>query len=160
MTDPTVNEADETPDNVPDVPEGHAPTLDHLRTRIDGKTDGQIEQALQQLGPDRVLEYILSTLLAQAFVPAEVSAPAVVQFDLETSAGARSCHVRVADGGYSGHRGAAEAPAATLSLRMPDFLRCITGLGDLAAMEAAGAVRVSGDAAMVASLPRWFGSAA
>lgn len=159
MTDPMVSETNEIPESVADVPAGHAPTLGHLRTRIDGKSDAQISQALDQLGPDRVLEYILSTLLAHAFVPAQVSGPAVVQFELETSAGARACHLHVGDGKYSGHQGVVEAPTVTLALRMPDFLRCITGLCDIAQLEASGAVRVTGDAGLAAALPGWFSTA-
>ena len=131
-------------------------TAEELAALVDGKSDTELAQTLVTNGLDTSLDRIFDGM-QDAFLPEKAAGKkAVVQWDVDTPEGVRSYQVAVADGACSTSRGIDSAPAVTLGLALPDFLRIITGKtnGTQAFMQ--GKLKIKGDLMLAQMQQTWF----
>jgi putative sterol carrier protein len=102
------------------IPEG-------LAAAIDGRSDDEINAAIGAQGVDATLDRVFEGM-AKQFMPGKAAGQSVVvQWDIDAPDGRRTYQVNIADGTCTAMRGTGAAPRVTLGLKLPDFLRVITG---------------------------------
>lgn len=127
------------------------PTLSTLRSKVDREASESIRQRVLALGLERSLEHF-GRLLSAAFIASRApSAPATIEFEVDTPEGTRHFSVTASGDGVSTRFEGAADPTAKVTLSVEDFARFITGLLPV------DRLRVDqGDAECVAAFPTWF----
>ncbi len=132
------------------------PQAQDLASMVEGRSDQEINSAIEKEGTDKVLAEIFNGMAA-AFVPeAAAGQSAIVQYDIGTAAGSKSYQLKVADGKCVVKQGAGEPARVTLALALPDFLRLIAGKLDGMQAFMTGKLRLSGDMMFAQTMQSWF----
>jgi putative sterol carrier protein len=131
-------------------------TPEELRALIEGKSDEQINETVQQIGVDAALDRVFEGM-EKAFLPEKAAGQnAVVQWDITTPEGERVYNVVFENGACKAQSGAAEKPRVSLRAAVPDFFRIITGKisGPTAFFQ--GKLKVGGDVLFAQTQQSWF----
>lgn len=128
-----------------------------LAAMIEGRTDEEIDAGVAERGTDTVLSQIFDEM-AKRFQPDRAAGQsAVIGWDITSSDGTHSWHIKVADGTCTPQQGAADSARVTLGMALPDFLRFITGQLDGMQAFMTGRLKLSGDMMFAQSMQAWFG---
>ena len=131
-------------------------TPQELAALIEGRSDEEINTALQVLGFKKALDKVFEKM-PEAFIPEKAAGQsAVIQYDVSSPEGKHTYQVKVAGGSCTIAEGSAEKPRVTLVLSTPDFLRLVTGKlnGQMAFMQ--GKLKLSGDMIFAITMQTWF----
>jgi putative sterol carrier protein len=102
-------------------------TPEELARLIEGRNDGEIMEAAEITGLERVFERVFQGMIDH-FLPAKAAGHSgVIEWRLRTSQGIYVYHMRIAAGRCSVERGPAYAPRVRLSASLPVFLRLVAG---------------------------------
>lgn len=127
-----------------------------LAAAVKGRSDDELNQALDALGIDDALDKVFDGM-TEAFLAEKADGQsASVQYDIETKDGKKSYTINIADGKCSVARGPADSPRVTLKLAAPDFLRVVTN--NLAGTQAffTGKLKLTGDMMFAQVQQNWF----
>ena len=127
-----------------------------LKTMIQGKSDQEINSAIESIGVDTAMDRIFKGM-EDAFLPEKAAGQnVVVQWDIATPEGERTYNVTFENGVCKTARGAAPQPRVSLRAAVPDFLRVITGevSGPTAFFQ--GKLKVAGDVLFAQTQQSWF----
>ena len=131
-------------------------TPKELGNLISGKSDADINAAVESMGIDAALQKVFEGM-TKAFLPDKAKGQAaVIQWDIKTPSDTQSYQVNVHDGNCTFTKGASLKPRVTLSAALPDFLRVITG--QVADQQAffTGKLKLSGDMMFAMTQENWF----
>jgi putative sterol carrier protein len=122
-----------------------ATTPEDLATLIEGRSDEEIGQAVVAAGVDAVLERIFATMPTMFRPDRAVGQDGVVQWEVDDGSSTHVHHVIVDGGTCRIEAGPADAPKATLSFTLPNFVRFMAGEMNGIQAFMTGRVRISGD---------------
>jgi putative sterol carrier protein len=122
-----------------------ATTPEDLAALIDGLSDDEIHQAAIAAGVDAVLERIFTTMQSMFRPDRSEGQDGVAQWEVDDGASTHVNHVIVEGGTCRTGTGPAEAPKATLSFTLPNFLRFMAGEMNGIQAFMTGKVKISGD---------------
>jgi putative sterol carrier protein len=122
-----------------------ASTPEDLAVVIKGLSDEEIRQAAAEAGVGLVLERIFATMQSMFRPDKAAGQDGVVQWEVDDGDSTHVYHVVVDAGTCRTEAGPADAPKATLSFALPDFLRFIAGEMNGIQAFMTGKVRISGD---------------
>lgn len=131
-------------------------TPEELAVAVKGRSDGDLNQALEELGVDTALDKVFEGM-TEAFDAGKAGGQnAVVQYDIEAPGGKKTYTVTVEGDKCSFARGAADSPRVTLKLGAPDFLRVVTN--NLSGTQAffTGKLKLQGDMMFAQVQQNWF----
>ena len=132
---------------------GDRAVLDAL---IEGKSDEEITNTVQQAGYDTVLEPIF-TGMAAAFLPDKNGGRnAVIVYDISTPDGQERYEVVVQDGTCTTSKGGDKEATVTLALNLPDFLKLMAGKLNGVTAFMSGKLKIKGDMMLAQSMSTWF----
>jgi putative sterol carrier protein len=133
-----------------------ASTPEELRGLIEGRSDDEINSALQATGIEGALDKVFAGMV-DAFLPEKAAGQsAVIQYDVTGPDGKLSYQLKVLDGKAQLLKGSPESARVTLALSAPDFLRLVTGKlnGQTAFFQ--GKLKLSGDMMFAQTMQAWF----
>jgi putative sterol carrier protein len=122
-----------------------ATTPEDLATLISGLSDEEIHQAASAAGVDAVLEQIFATMQSMFRPEPAQGHDGVVQWEVDDGDSTHVYHVIIAAGTCRTVAGPADAPKATLSFTLPNFLRFMAGEMNGIQAFMTGKVKISGD---------------
>ena len=124
---------------------GEATTPDDLAVLIKGLSDEEIEQGVSAAGVDVVLDRIFATMQSM-FRPEQAEGQdGVVQWEVDDGSSTHVYHVIMEGGTCRTASGPADAPKATLSFTLANFVRFMAGEMNGIQAFMTGKVRISGD---------------
>ena len=131
-------------------------TPKELGALIAGKSDSEINAAVDSMGVDSALTKVFEGMTKAFLADKAKGQSAVIQWDIKTAADTQTYQVNVADGKCSFVKGAPQKARVTLTAALPDFLRVITG--QLAGQQAffSGKLKLSGDMMFAMTQENWF----
>ncbi len=131
-------------------------TPKELGNLIDGKSDGEINDAVISMGADSALQKVFEGMTKAFLADKAKGQSAVIQWDIKTPNEALTYQVKVDNGTCSFSKGSPDKARVTLSATLPDFLRVITG--KLAGQQAffSGKLKLSGDMMFAMTQENWF----
>jgi putative sterol carrier protein len=133
-----------------------ANTPKELAALIEGRSDDEINQTVQALGPDAVLEKVFEGMV-KAFLPERAGGQsAVIQWNVSTLGNVQTYQLKVADGRCTAQKGTPEAPRVSLSVDLPNFLRVITGKLNGQQAFFTGKLKLTGDMMFAVTQETWF----
>lgn len=122
-----------------------ATTPEDLAGLIEGLSDEEIQQAASAADVDVVLERIFTTMQSMFRPERAEGQDGVVQWEVDDGTTTHVYHVVMEAGTCRAATGPAEAPKATLSFTLPNFLRFMAGEMNGIQAFMTGKVRISGD---------------
>ncbi|MEW6474935.1 MAG: SCP2 sterol-binding domain-containing protein [Actinomycetota bacterium] len=122
-----------------------AETPEDLATLINGHSDEEIRQAAVAAGVGVVLERIFATMQTMFRPERAQGQDGVVQWEVDDGDATHVYHVIIDAGTCRTGAGPAEAPKATLSFTLPNFLRFMAGEMNGITAFMTGKMRISGD---------------
>ncbi|HYH51799.1 MAG TPA: SCP2 sterol-binding domain-containing protein [Acidimicrobiia bacterium] len=122
-----------------------ATTPEDLAALIDGLSDDEIHERASAAGVDVILERIFATMESMFRPDRAQGHDGVVQWEVDDGVTTRAYHVVMRGGTCRTGVGSAEAPKATLSFTLPNFLRFMAGEMNGIQAFMTGKVRISGD---------------
>jgi len=133
-----------------------ANTPRELAALIEGRSDAEINETVQALGPETALQKVFEGMM-QAFLPDKAKGQsAVIQWDIAAPSGALTYQVKVDGGTCSFAKGAGDKARVTLNAALPDFLRIITGKLNGQQAFFSGKLKLSGDMMFAMTQESWF----
>jgi putative sterol carrier protein len=138
------------------MPEINVSTPKELGALIQGKSDGEINDAVESMGAESALAKVFEGM-TKAFLPDKAKGQAaVIQWDIKLPKDAVSYQISVSDGKCAFTKGTPDKAKVTLTAALPDFLRVITG--QLAGQQAffTGKLKLSGDMMFAMTQENWF----
>ena len=131
--------------------------LREIKPLVQGRTDAVLHEGLATFSFDPVLEHLFQRVLPANFDASTTDASrGTVRFLLGTPAGERSWSVTRNEGGLEARHDATDAPGATITLTLANFLRLITGEKSVAAMLDGRDLHVTGDANLARAFGAWL----
>jgi putative sterol carrier protein len=124
---------------------GDATTPEDLATLLKGLSDEEIHQAALAADVDVVLERIFATMQSMFRPERAQGQDGVVQWEVDDGDSTHVYHVVIDAGTCRTGAGPADAPKATLSFTLSNFLRFMAGEMNGITAFMAGKVRISGD---------------
>jgi putative sterol carrier protein len=131
-------------------------TPKELGNLIAGKSDADINTAVDSMGIDTALDKVFEGMTKAFLADKAKGQSAIIQWDIKTSSDAKTYQVIVNEGKCTFTKGAPQKPRVTLSAALPDFLRVITG--QVAGQQAffSGKLKLSGDMMFAMTQENWF----
>ena len=120
------------------------------------KSDDEIVKGAQGMGPEKVLQPIFDGM-RDAFMPDKAKgASAVIQYDVDVGGTLFQYQVVVKNGGCTVTSDGRASPRLTISAKLPDFLRLMSGR--LTGVQAffTGKVKLSGEMMLAPKMEAWF----
>ncbi|NUR04141.1 MAG: SCP2 sterol-binding domain-containing protein [Streptomyces sp.] len=110
----------------------------------------------QEGGVDGVLDQVFTAMPEVFNAKKAAGKTADFQYRIQTPDGLREYFVRVMDGTCEGGRGTVENPQVTITVKVPEFLRMVSG--KLNGMQAflTGKVKLNGDMFLATKFETWF----
>lgn len=134
----------------------NASTPKELAELIEGRSDTEINQVLDQLNLDDVLSRVFEGMI-KAFLPQKAGTQsAVIQWDIKAKNQVHPYQIKVADGNAAYQQGAPGPARVTLAVELPNFLRLITGKMNGQQAFFTGKLKVSGDMMFAMTQEGWF----
>jgi len=128
---------------------------DEFKQLFTGKTDEEILATVK--GNEQILlDGVFDSMKAAFDSSRAAGQSAVIQYIIDSPAGEMNYQLNVEDGICEIAKGPAENPRVTLALKLPDFLRMMTG--ELNGMQAftSGKLKITGDLMFSQVLASWF----
>ncbi len=123
---------------------------------ISGRSDEEINKAIEEQGVDNVLTTVFDGM-KNAFLPNVAGEQsAVIQYDINAPGGTRSWQVKVAGGKCETTQGTSDTAAVTLAIALPDFLRLLSGELDGMTAFMSGKLLLTGDMMLATMMQSWF----
>lgn len=133
-----------------------ATTPEDLASLIKGLSDEEISQGVSAAGVDVVLGRIFSTMQSM-FRPEQAEGQdGVVQWEVDDGGSTHVYHVTTGAGKCQVSAGPADAPKATLSFTLPNFVRFMAGEMNGIQAFMTGKVRISGDVMYAQRMESFF----
>ncbi|HVW26729.1 MAG TPA: SCP2 sterol-binding domain-containing protein [Polyangiaceae bacterium] len=131
-------------------------TPKELGNLIAGKSDADINAAVDSLGVDSALDKVFDGMTKAFLADKAKGQSAVIQWDIKTPSDSKTYQVNVAEGKCTFTKGAPQKARVTLAAALPDFLRVITG--QVAGQQAffSGKLKLSGDMMFAMTQENWF----
>ena len=131
-------------------------TPKELGNLIAGKSDADINAAVDSMGVDSALDKVFDGMTKAFLADKAKGQSAVIQWDIKTPSDSKTYQVNVVEGKGTFTKGAPQKARVTLSAALPDFLRVITG--QLAGRQAffSGKLKLSGDMMFAMTQENWF----
>src|SRR5436305_13180619 len=118
---------------------------DALAQLLEGRSDEEINQFVNDLGIDTVLTQVFDAMQQRLDPQKSAGQSAVVQWDVSASDGVHSYQFKVDNGSGSWTEGAPDSPRVTLTFSLADFLRFVAGQLDGMQALMGGKLRLEGD---------------
>ena len=133
-----------------------ATTPEDLATLIKGLSDEEISQGVSAAGVDVVLGRIFATMQSMFRPERAEGQDGVVQWEVDDGGSTHVYHVTTGAGTCQASAGPADAPKATLSFTLPNFVRFMAGEMNGIQAFMAGKVRISGDVMYAQRMESFF----
>lgn len=133
-----------------------AKTPEALATLIAGRSDEEVSQAVSAAGVDVVLGKIFAAMESMFRPDRAAGQDGVVQWEVDDSGSTHVYHVTTAGGTCQASPGPADAPKATLSFTLPNFVRFMAGEMNGIQAFMTGKVRISGDVMYAQRMESFF----
>lgn len=133
-----------------------AKTPEDLAALIAGRSDEEIRQAVSAAGVDVVLGRIFAAVESMFRPDRAEGQDGVVQWEVDDGGSTHLYHVATAGGTCRASPGPADAPKATLSFTLPNFVRFMAGEMNGIQAFMTGKVRISGDVMYAQRMESFF----
>jgi putative sterol carrier protein len=129
---------------------------DALAQLLEGRSDEEINQFVNDLGIDTVLTQVFDAMKERLDAGKAAGQTAVVQWDVNAPDGIHSYQFKVDNGSGSWTQGTPDTPRVTLKFSLADFLRFVAGQLDGMQAFMAGKLQLAGDMMFATTLQTWF----
>lgn len=127
-----------------------------LAEQIKGKSDEDIQTAIDARGVDTTLEEIFKGMETAFDAEKAASTQAVVQYDIDSAGETKTWTVNIDNGTIATSAGAADNPRLTLQSSLPNFLRLISGEAQGPALFMSGKLKIKGDMMFAMQMQNFF----
>lgn len=127
-----------------------------LAALIDGRSDEEINAAVEELGIGDSLEKVFDGMTRAFLADKAAGQSAVIQWNVQASDGTHTYQLNVADGKCTAAKGTPAEPRVTLDVSLPTFLRVITGKVNGQQAFFTGKLKLSGDMMFAMKQEGWF----
>jgi putative sterol carrier protein len=133
-----------------------ATTAEDLAALIQGLSDEEIQQGVTAAGVDVVLGRIFAAMESMFRPERAEGQDGVVQWEVDDGGSTHVYHVTTEAGACRATAGPADAPKATLSFTLPNFVRFMAGEMNGIQAFMTGKVRISGDVMYAQRMESFF----
>lgn len=131
-------------------------TQEQLGELIDGRSDDEINQAVNEMGTDQVLDQIFGEMKNRFQADKAAGQSAVIQWDIAAPDSTRTYQVKIENGTCEVAKGTDATPRVTLGLTLADFMRFISGKLDGMQAFMSGKLKLAGDMMFAQTMQAWF----
>jgi putative sterol carrier protein len=129
---------------------------DALAQLLEGRSDDEINQFVNDLGLDTVLSQVFDAMKERLDPEKTAGQSAVVQWDVNAPDGIHSYQFKIDNGSGSWSQGTPDTPRVTLKFSLADFLRFVAGQLDGMQAFMGGKLQLAGDMMFATTLQTWF----
>ena len=131
-------------------------TQEQLGELIEGRSDDEINQAVNEMGTDQVLDQIFGEMKNRFQADKAAGQSAVIQWDIAAPDSTRTYQVKIENGTCEVDKGSSDTARVTLGLTLADFMRFISGKLDGMQAFMTGKLKLSGDMMFAQTMQAWF----
>lgn len=129
---------------------------EQLAELVEGRSDEEINAAVEEMGIDGVLDAIFDAMRARFRADKAAGQTVNIGWDITTPAGLKSYQVQIAEGAATIVKDASDSTRVTLAMSLPDFIRFISGKLDGMQAFMGGKLKLQGDMMFAQTIQAWF----